>query len=126
MNEVEGLAVDHCQANATTATDLFIRTKQGCKQAVTDYAEANVEALQAAADAGDGGKVSIKFHKKLARWMRTAAKPAGCYLYYKGRKGTKIRGYFNGFSKLTEQETRAGEKIGTGKKMRQPLCKTFA
>merc|ERR1712046_148007 len=122
LNEVEDLSIAPCDSNAETATDVFITTADGCKAAVEKYRDANLEDLQTQSN----HKISIKYGKKLARWMRTATKPQGCYLYYKGRNGEKISGYFNAHSKLTDQETRAGDTIGTGKKQRQPLCKTFA
>jgi hypothetical protein len=126
MNEVEGLDIEYCDRDATTATDLFINTKKGCKAAVQAFKDKYESNMTLASEKDGKGKTTIKFHKKLARWMRTAKKPYGCYLYFKGRKGTKIRGYFNPHSKLSAAETRNGTKVGTGKKERMPLCKTFA
>jgi len=120
MNEVEGLEVAYCQKNATTATDLFINTKKGCKAAVEAFKKKWEANLTAASEKAGEGKTTIKFHKKLARWMRTAKKPYGCYLYFKGRKGKKIRGYFNPHSKLSAADTRNGTKVGTAKKERAP------
>jgi hypothetical protein len=122
LGEVEGLTIGHCSADAATATDVFIATKAGCKAAVEQYAAAELDNLQAQSD----HKITIKYGKALARWMRTATKPQGCYLYYKGKNGNKISGYFNAHSKLSDEETRAGDTIGTAPKQRQPLCKHFA
>lgn len=126
MNEVEGLAIDYCDKSAVSPTDLFINTKKGCKAAVEAFKNAHEANMTLTSEAAGEGKTTIKFHKKLARWMRTAKKPYGCYLYFKGRKGNKIRGYFNPHSKLSAADTRNGTKVGTGKKQRAPLCKTFA
>jgi len=134
VGEVEGLETGVCDKNG--GSDFYIRTEQGCKDAVQQYADANLETLQAEMDNGNGqgnsrrrkrgSKVSIRYHKKLAKWRKknTASQPMGCYLHF-GGKGNNIRGYFNPWSQLTDEENRKADKIGSGKKKIETLCKSF-
>lgn len=135
MGEVNGLETGVCDQNA--GSDFYIRTEQGCKDAVQQYADANMETLQAEMDQehgnGQGKKrrkrgttVNIRYHKKLAKWRKknTASQPMGCYLHF-GGKGNNIRGYFNPWSALTDEENRKKDKVGSGKKKIETLCKRF-
>jgi hypothetical protein len=130
MGEVEGLETGVCDENA--GSDFYIRTEQGCRDAVQQFADANVETLQAELDAANARrrrrkpKVSIKYHKKLAKWRKKNAegKPMGCYLHHDS-KSQKIRGYFNPYSQLTEEENRKQDKTDSRNKKIETLCKSF-
>jgi len=129
VGEVEGLAVGICAE--TTGSDFYIRTEQGCKDAVEMYSEANLETLQAEMDSQNSRRrkktVNIKYHKKLAKWRKknSESQPMGCYLHF-GGKGNKIRGYFNPYSALSDEDNRKADKTGSGQKKIETLCKTFA
>lgn len=128
IGEVDGLSVDIC--DESSGSDYYIRTEQGCKDAVQLYSDANLETLQADMDSANSGRkktVNIKYHKKLAKWRKknSESQPMGCYLHFGGRKGNKIRGYFNPYSKLDDTDNRKPDKKGSGQKKIETLCKRF-
>jgi len=125
LNEVDSLNVNVCEVEES-GSDHFIRTYEGCKEAVKMYGEANTASLQTHWDgvAEAGGwwrkpKVSVRFGGK----SRSKNRPEGCWIQT-SRRG-KVRGYFThkGSSWEASKSRKADNKLG--RQTLQTLCKSY-